>query len=271
MIDHGMKRGDGVLLVVAGGGEFAAINNEERKKYMDVAVEAADGQVPLITSIQHTDVRVIYELAQHAEKAGINAAQLGPTYYWNNNASEYFNLFKMVGKQSSIPLIAYYLATTAEKVSLSVLEEMADLPTVGGFKWSAVDNLKFRQSVLKLVKSVAIINNGGDTIIGHMNGVRAFTTQVSNFWPEYIINVWKLLEKQDYIAVNTTLNEFYNLWREWCLRATQETSGEGPFIKASMELVGLHAGPPRPPAKQVSKKLSDEMKDLFNRVGVPHA
>ena len=88
MIDHGMKRGDGVLLVVAGGGEFAAISTEERKAYMDVAIEAADGQVPLITSIQHTDVRSIYKLAQYAERIGIDAAQLGSTYYWHNTASD---------------------------------------------------------------------------------------------------------------------------------------------------------------------------------------
>ena len=268
MIDHGMKRGDGVLLVVAGGGEFAAISTEERKAYMDVAIEAADGQVPLITSIQHTDVRAIYELAQYAEKIGINAAQLGSTYYWHNTAADYHYLFESVAKESSIPLVAYYLATTAENVPLSILEEIADIPTVGGIKWSAVDNLKYRKSMLKLQKSVAIINNGGDTIIGHMNGIRAFTTQVSNFWPEYIINVWRLLEQRDYIAVNKTLSEFYNPWREWCHRAIQETAGEGPFIKASMELAGLHAGPPRPPSRRLSKALTNEMRELFARVGI---
>lgn len=71
MIDHGVTTGQGALLVAAAGGEHPTMNVEERKAVMKAAVEEAAGEVPVLTSIQHTDVRVIVELAQHAAEAGI--------------------------------------------------------------------------------------------------------------------------------------------------------------------------------------------------------
>ena len=68
MIDHGMRTGQGALLMAAAGGEHPTLNVEERKAVMATAVEAAAGEVPVLTSIQHTDVRVIVEPAEHAAK-----------------------------------------------------------------------------------------------------------------------------------------------------------------------------------------------------------
>ena len=48
--------GKGTLLVGGAGGEHPTMNVDERKAVMSAAVEAAKGQVPVLTSIQHTDV-----------------------------------------------------------------------------------------------------------------------------------------------------------------------------------------------------------------------
>ena len=47
------------------------------------------------------------------------------------------------------------------------------------------------------------------------------------------------------------------------------TGGEGPFIKAAMEAVGLPAGPPRPASIRPPQNLLDELKDMLNSSGVP--
>jgi dihydrodipicolinate synthase/N-acetylneuraminate lyase len=62
MVDKGVVTGNGTLLVGGAGGEHPAMNVDERKSVMAAAVKAANGQVPVLTSIQHTDVRVVLEL-----------------------------------------------------------------------------------------------------------------------------------------------------------------------------------------------------------------
>ena len=269
MIDNGMKTGAGALLVVAAGGEHPALSVDERKAHMDAAVQAADGEVPVLASIQHTDIRTIIELAQHADRVGIDAAQLGETYYYGNSASDFRRLFEAVGRESDVTLMVYYLSSTAQRVPLSTLLELKDIPTVGAVKWSGVDAPKFRDAMSTLSNDLAIVNNGGNTITGHMNGARAFVSHIANFWPQYMAGVWALLDASDYVGANSKLSEFDLAWKAWTGRVGKETAGEGAFIKAAMEAVGLPAGPPRPPAARPSEVLIEELGTMFEQAGVP--
>ena len=271
MIDNGMKTGAGALLVVGAGGEHPALSVDEKKAFMAAAVEAANGEVPVLASIQHTDIRTIVDLAQYAEEVGIDAAQLGATYYYGNSEGDFRRLFEAVSKESDVTLMLYYLASTAQRVPLSALLGLRDIPTIGAIKWSGVDASRFRAALSILRNDLAIVANGGDTITAHMNGARAFVSHIGNFWPQYTADVWSLLERRDYIGANDKLSAFDLLWRDWTGRVGQETAGEGPFIKAAMEAVGLPAGPPRPPSTRPSTQLVEELQGIFAGAGVPGA
>ena len=81
-IEHGVKTGNGALLVGGAAGEHPLLNIEERKTIMTSAVEAANNRVPVLTSVQHTDPRIVIELAKHASKVGLQAVQVSPLYYY---------------------------------------------------------------------------------------------------------------------------------------------------------------------------------------------
>ena len=225
----------------------------------------------MIASIEHSDIRIIIELAQYGESIGLDAGQLGPTYYYGNTAADYYRLFSTVAGEANLTLMAYYLGAVAARVPISTLEDIASIPTVGAIKWSGVDAPKFRRSVEKLSQEVAIVNNGGEFVIGHMNGAGAFTTQISNFWPEYTSELWRLLQARDYVAVNSLASGFHLEWREWLGKVSAETASPGTFIKAAMEAVGLRAGPPRPPSVRPSAGLLQELDELFRKYEVPAA
>ena len=70
MVENGVHTGQGTLLVGGAGGEHPTMNVDERKAVMTAAMEAANGEAPVLTSVQHTDWRVIIELANHAHEAG---------------------------------------------------------------------------------------------------------------------------------------------------------------------------------------------------------
>ena len=61
MVERGLRRGQGVLLVAAAGGEFPMLSMEERKEVTRVSVEAAQGEVPVATSIQSNGTRDVVE------------------------------------------------------------------------------------------------------------------------------------------------------------------------------------------------------------------
>lgn len=271
MIDRGVRTGQGSLLVGGAGGEHPTLSIEERKAVMSAALEAAQGEVPVLTSIQHTDARVIVELARHASKVGIQGAQLGPTYYYTPTEGDVLRLFEMVARESDVSLMIYHTWWEGLNMSLDLLQRLADMESVRALKWSSPDDEHYRQTQLALADRMVIIDNAGQQISSHVLGAQGFITHLSGFWPEYPLEVWKLLEQRDYAAARDKLASFKWKWTQWRSRVAAVTGGEGPFIKAAMEAVGLRVGPPRPPSVRPPSHLLDELRVLLDSADVPQA
>lgn len=271
MIGRGVRIGDGSLLVGGAGGEHPTLNVDERKAVMTAAVEAAQGEVPVLSSIQHTDTRVIVELARHASKVGLNGAQLGSTYYYTPSEGDALRLFQMVAKESDVSLMIYHTWWEGLNMSLDLLQRLAEIESVRSLKWSAPDAEHYRQTLVALADSLVIIDNSGQQVLSHLLGARGFITHLSGFWPEYPLEIWRLLEQRDYVAAKDKLSAFKWKWNQWRSKVIDVTGGEGPFIKAAMEAVGLQTGPPRPPSVRPPKHLLDELRVLLDSAGLPQA
>ena len=269
MIEGGVTTGDGALLVGAAGGEFPTLNVDERKAVMTASIEAAQGRVPVMTSIQHTDFRIILDLANYAEQAGIAAAQLGQLYYYPSTERDVYNLFKLVADHSGVTLMVYHTPWDGIHMSHDLLTRLTSLPTVGAIKWASADMAVFRDTILAFKDTVAMVDNEGCHVLSHMYGSRAFVTHLSGFWPQYPRKIWRQLEAKKYDDAHASLAAFKWKWSAWVDQAVKYTEGEGPFIKAAMETVGLKAGPPRPPYTRLSSELLAELQILFREAGVP--
>ncbi|HIK88531.1 MAG TPA: hypothetical protein EYG09_02615 [Dehalococcoidia bacterium] len=80
-----------------------------------------------------------------------------------------------------------------------------------------------------------------------------------------------MLEQGDYAAAKAKLASFKWKWNLWRNKVIEVTGGEGPFIKAAMEAVGLPVGSPRPPSVRPPEHLRDELRELLESVKVPKA
>ena len=269
MVENGVHTGQGSLLVGGAGGEHPTMNLDERKAVMTAAMEAANGEAPVLTSVQHTDYRVIIELANHAHETGLGGVQLGPTYYYEPTEGDVYRLFELVSNESDVSIVIYHTWWEGLTMSLSLLSDLADIETVRALKWSAPNESLYRQGLSDLADRLVCIDNSGQQIFSHIMGARGFITHLSGFWPEYPAEIWNLLEQRDYEAARQRLADFKWRWSEWRAKVAAMTGGEGPFIKAAMEAVGLKAGPPRPPSVRASQLLRAELEVFLNECGVP--
>src|SRR4029077_8692758 len=129
---------DGVLLVGGAAGEFPTLSNEERRTVMRASVEAARGRVPVMTSIQHTDVREVVDLVRYAGDVGIDGVQLGATYYYPATEDDMFRLVDLVSDATAIPLMIYSTWWEGGIVmTSSTLRRLAEIEHVEAVKWSA--------------------------------------------------------------------------------------------------------------------------------------
>jgi 4-hydroxy-tetrahydrodipicolinate synthase len=271
MLQRGMKTGRGVLLVAAAGGEFPMLSMEERTQVIRASVAAAAGRIPIATSIQFDGTRETIELARYAHEAGASLGQLSAPSYYPPPAEDIYELFAAVSRESDLPLMIYNNWWTTPNMNVAMVERLARLPNVVALKWSAQEANDYTTGLHRFSEHLAVIDNHGMEVWSHLLGAVGFITHQSNFWPEYPLALWELLEARDYQGAVAKLAQFNWAWHEWAEQVGQETEGEGPFIKAAMEQVGLPAGPPRPPARPVSERLREQLGRLFGEAGVPRA
>ena len=269
MVDNGVHTGQGTLLVGGAGGEHPTMNVEERKAVMSASMEAANGEVPVLSSVQHTDYRVIIELANYAHDVGLGGVQVGPTYYYEPTEGDAYRLFELVNRESDASIMIYHTWWEGLTMSLELLSDLADIDTVRALKWSAPNEALYKDGLWELADRLVCIDNSGQQIFSHIMGARGFITHLSGFWPQYPAEIWNLLEQRDYEAARQRLADFKWKWTKWRSKVAAETGGEGPFIKTAMEVVGLKAGPPRPPSARASQAFVDELEAMLDECGVP--
>ena len=271
MIDRGVRRGQGVLLVAAAGGEFPMMSMEERKEVTRVSVEAAGGEVPVATSIQFNGTREVVELARYAREVGADLGQLSAPYYYGAPDEDIFQHFKAASEDGGLPIMIYNNWWNTQSMNAETVERLTGLRNVVALKWSAPDMSSYTAGLHRFADRLAIVDNLGQYVWSRMMGAVGFITHVSNFWPEYPLEIWNLLVRPANEEIIPQLARFNWHWEKWVKKVVQETEGEGPFIKAAMEEVGIQVGPPRPPARRPSAALRDELHRLFAEVGVPSA
>lgn len=271
MIRHGVTNGQGVLLVGGAGGEHPVMDVQERKQVLKTAVKAARGRVPVMTSVQHTDTRVMIDLARYASEVGCAAVQVSATYYYEPNEFDTYRLFELISRSTDVPIMIYNTWWAGLHLKPPMLERLAQIDHVVALKWSAPTYWEYTDGLASMAGKLAVIDNDLDRIWSHLLGATGFVTHISNFWPEYSLEIYQLLEQHDYVAAKEKEAAFKWDWIRFRGEVSRATGGEGPFIKAAMIAAGLKAGPPRPPAAPISDQALASLRELFRAKGVPLA
>ncbi|WP_414503023.1 dihydrodipicolinate synthase family protein [Zymobacter sp. IVIA_5232.4 C2] len=127
--------------VMGSTGNYAYLSREERKRVLELAVDAADG-VPLITSIGAVRTRQVLELAEDAQKVGAKALLLAPVSYQKLREEEVWALYKTVCANISVPLCIYDTPSTTQFVFSDELHaRLAQLPNVAAIKLPGVPSI----------------------------------------------------------------------------------------------------------------------------------
>jgi dihydrodipicolinate synthase/N-acetylneuraminate lyase len=268
MVAGGAVAGNAILLVAAAGGEFPMLSVAERKVLMTVAVETVGDRVPIAASVQSNSTREAVELARHAQEVGVTVGQLSAPYYYPPTPEDIYEFFKDVATQSGLPIMVYNNWWNTLNMNSSTVMRLSEIDGVVAVKWSAPTFEQYAEGYELFHDRLAIIDNTGQRVHTSMLGASAFITHVGNFWPEYPTRIWELIKAKDYEGL-TAESEFETRWARWTERVNEYTEGEGPFVKAGMDEVGLPSGDPFRPGLPVPDALRAELTRLFDEYEVP--
>src|SRR5437763_21892 len=84
------------------------------------------------------------------------------------------------------------------KTALDLISRLAELPSLVSLKWAAPNVIEFEKGFHLFAKRLCVIDNQFPFVFSHLLGARGINTHPTNYWPEWGVRQWGLLEAGKY-------------------------------------------------------------------------
>lgn len=271
LLEGGFKTGNGVILTGGGAGDFSTMSFDERVMICETAVQAVEGRIPVILGAQTTNTRELIQLAKSAERIGAEYIQISPPYYFSSTEEDFYEYVVAASEAADVGIIVYNTHWTSSGVSLDLAERLIELENVVGLKWSVpgFEFMAFDRCLVRFANRVSVIDNQVTYVTSHMMGARGIELHPSNYWPQWGVKTWEMLEAGQYVEAQKeqarVVIPFYEVWEE----TDRFTSGDGHLDKLCLELIGLGSSRSRPPTRDIRPHFRDRVRQMLIQCGVP--
>ena len=251
-IDWIIADGADALSPLGSSGEFAALDDGQRKAVLEKALEANAGRLPVVAGTAHCTTAGAVALARHAERAGADALLVVPPYYMAPTPSQVLVHYRRIAEAVSIPIVLYHnIPLTAVDLKTDHLAGLFDEGAIGGVKMSNPEPDRIC-ALLQATGGRLKVYAGIDTVAfeGLCHGGHGWISGIPSMVPGFARKVYEA------IAVRSDLVGARALWAKLAplMRmqfAAYHSRGEGPHwfsvMKAALNLIGPPVGDPCPP------------------------
>jgi 4-hydroxy-tetrahydrodipicolinate synthase len=133
--DWQIEQGISALVVNGTTGEAPTLTIREQFRLIRIAVEAAQGHVPVIAGAGSNSTAHAVEIARQAELAGANALLVVTPYYNKPSQEGLFRHFRAVHDATGLPIILYDVPSrTGSPLAFETIYRLAELPRIAGLK-----------------------------------------------------------------------------------------------------------------------------------------
>jgi len=257
-IDNGIH----FLVPLGTTGENPTLELSERIRMVEILVDEAKGQVPILAGCGGYNTKEIVHLAKHMQKAGANGL-LSVTPYYNKPTQEgIVQHFKAIADATPLPIILYNIAgRTGVNIETATVVRLAQVPNIIGVK-EASGSLSQMCDVLHATPADFIVLSGDDALTLPLMAVggRGVISVASNEIPGEMARMVEAAERNDFAGARAIHARILPL-----MQANFVESNPGP-VKAAMAAMGLleevYRLPMVPPKPESKARVEAVLKEL---------
>jgi 5-dehydro-4-deoxyglucarate dehydratase len=258
---HEMASHPFCAIVTAGGtGELYSLSSDEVEQVVATTVQAVNGRMPVVAGTGF-NVHIGSDLARRAERAGAQFLLALPPYYGGAPEDGLFAYYEALGNSTGLPLMVYsrdWAVFTPEMVA-----RLADrVPTLVAWKDGQGDMRRYQRIMDYNGDRLAWFGGlGDDCVPGYFAiGVQAYTSSISNISPAISLALAKAGLEQNFADLNRLMTRYVHP-----LYAIRERAKgyEVAVMKQAMEILGMPAGPVRPPLMNCRPKDIEDTRKLM--------
>ena len=275
LMDHGIVDGTGVLLIAGGYGEGYFLEDEELFALIDVLMDEAGGKVPTMVGIFDLNARMAARRARYAADAGIDFLELGLLHYSPPSDDDVFLFHQYVNDHADVGIMTYnnfwVMPAPGFEISRSLMERLAELENVVGFKWSSASANHY-MGMLKLFSDrFNFIDNSMANSLGARLGMTGFVDFYGNVAPRLALKKWQLFKEGRYDELDELLYKVH--FDPQNTLDTPDAPGfrsvaDGASGRMRWRLLGLETGPNFPAQGEPSEAYAEHMRKVFEAGGL---
>jgi 4-hydroxy-tetrahydrodipicolinate synthase len=248
-------------------GETPTLSAEERRRVVELVVEEAAGEVPVLAGAGGYDTKEVVEAARAMEAAGAQGL-LSVTPYYNKPTPEgLYRHYQAIAVATPLPIVVYNVpGRTGCNVTPDTLLRLASIPTVAAVK-EASGNINQISEVCRSVPADFIVLSGDDamTLPAMAVGARGLISVASNEAPAEMTQLVEAAEKGDYADARERHHRLLPL-----MTANFAESNPIP-VKTAMAQMGLLEEtfrlPMVPPKPETRERMAHVLAELGLRPG----
>jgi 5-dehydro-4-deoxyglucarate dehydratase len=247
-------------LVAAGGtGELYSLSPVEVEQVVKVTVENARG-MPVVAGTGYNTM-IGADLARKAERAGAECLLALPPYYAGAPEDGLIEYYRAIGAATPLPLIIYsreWAVFTPQQVA-----RLADrVPTLTAWKDGQGDARKYQRIMHHNGDRLAWFGGLGDDCVPayFAIGVQGYTSSISNIAPKLSLELADAGMARDFDRLDHLMQRYVHP-----LYAIRDRARgyEVSVMKEAMEMLGMPAGPVRPPLQNCRPKDVEDLRALM--------
>ena len=162
LIDFHVEQGSDGIVVVGTTGESPTVDFDEHQLLMRVAVEHANGRIPIIAGTGANSTREAIDLSIYAKDAGVDACLSVAPYYNKPTQEGLYQHFRAIAETVDVPHILYNVpGRTVADIANSTTLRLAQIPNIIGIK-DATGDMGRGSDLLRRAPSGFVVYSGDD-------------------------------------------------------------------------------------------------------------
>jgi len=263
LCDDLIKAGVHGLTPLGSTGEFAYLGWPQRRRVVEVVLEAAKGRVPVVAGVASTTVADAVFQARELERLGCNGILAILEAYFPVTDEGVFAYFKAIAEAVSIPVVLYTNPNFQRSdLSLPVIDRLSRIPNVKYLKdasfntgrlLSIINRVEGRLQVFAASSHIpaCVMLIGG---VGWMAGPACVA-------PRQSVELYELCRKGDWAAAMQKQRPL------WSLNQAFAKYNLAACIKGGLELQGYAVGPPLAPQEPLTPEGVEEVRRALTAIG----
>ncbi len=262
LIEHLIREGVHGLTPLGSTGEFAYLTWPQRKRIVELTIEAAAGRVPVVAGVAHTSIREAVRQAKEVEAMGADGILAIMDSYFPVPPRGVTAYFRSVAEAVSCPIVLYTNPSfSGTNLSAAVLEELAKTPNIQYLKDASANTGNLLTTMNEMGHRIKIFSASAHIPLSVMMlGGVGWMSGPACVIPRQSVQLYDLAcarRWDEAIALQRRLWNINRIFQKYALAAC---------IKACLRIQGFPVGDPVPPLEPLAGEGLKEVENVLRAV-----